>query len=127
MPDPAFARFVFDHSLVRADGSVRWKAFLDKRPPHETSVNAHESLGIGIHWNEGMEVNPSRVLLGAADITGESVATIGLSIKAVPLSNMPHHAEIAGWPLGDDEDTKLRRIDLATDLAISSTYFPRPS
>ena len=33
---------VFDRSLVRAGGSVRWKAFLDKRPPHETSVSAHE-------------------------------------------------------------------------------------
>lgn len=125
MPDLAFARFVFDRSLVRADGSVRWRAFLDKRPPHETSVNAHEALGVGIHWNEGMEVNPTRVLLGAADITGESVAAIGLSVKAAPLLNMPHHAEISGWPLGDDEDTKLRRIDLATDLAIASTYFSR--
>lgn len=49
MADSAFARFVFDRSLVRADGSVRWKAFLDKRPPHETSVSAHEVLGRSVN------------------------------------------------------------------------------
>ena len=122
MADSAFARFVFDRSLVRADGSVRWKAFLDKRPPHETSVSAHESLRVGIHWGEGAKVNPSRPLLGAADITGENVKSAGLSIRPAPLADMPHHAELAGWPQGDDEDAKLQRIDIATDLADASAY-----
>ena len=122
MADSAFARFVFDRSLVRADGSVRWKAFLDKRPPHETSVSAHESLRVGIHWDEGAKVNPSRQLLGAADITEENVKSAGLAIRPVPLADMPHHAELTGWPQGDDEDAKLQRIDIATDLADASAY-----
>ena len=122
MADSAFARFVFDRSLVRADGSVRWKAFLDRRPPHETSVSAHESLRIGIHWDEWMRVNPSRPLLGAADITGEDVKLAGLAVRSTPLAGMPHHAELTGWPQGDDEDAKLQRIDLATDLAAASVY-----
>ena len=63
MTETAYARFVFDRSLVRSDGTVRWRAFLDKRPPHETSVNGHESVGEGIHWDEGALVNPSRTLL----------------------------------------------------------------
>ena len=122
MADTAFARFVFDRSLVRADGSVRWKAFLDKRPPHETSVSAHESLRVGIHWGEGAKVNPSRQLLGAADITNGNVKSSGLAIRLAPLADMPHHAELTGWPQGDDEDAKLQRIDIATDLADASTY-----
>ena len=122
MADSAFARFVFDRSLVRADGSVRWKAFLDKRPPHETSVSAHESLRVGIHWSEGAKVNPSRPLLGAADITEENVKSAGLAIRPAPLADMPHNAELVGWPQGDDEDAKLQRIDIATDLADASVY-----
>ena len=74
MAESACARFVMDRSLVRADGTVRWKAFLDKRPPHETSVNSHESIGERIHWDEGVLVNPSRILLGAADVLLASVS-----------------------------------------------------
>ena len=88
MADSAFARFVFDRSLIRADGSVRWKAFLDKRPPHETSVSAHESLRVGIHWDEGARVNPSRPLLGAADITNDGVKAAGLAVRPAPLADM---------------------------------------
>ena len=125
MAESACARFVMDRSLVRADGTMRWKAFLDKRPPHETSVNSHESIGEGIHWDEGVLVNPSRTLLGAADILVESIATVGLDVRAAPVPGMPHHAEIFGWPQGDDEDAKLKRIDLATDLAAESVYVKR--
>lgn len=125
MADAAYARFVFDHSLVRADGSVRWKAFLDKRPPHETSVNGHEFLREGIHWNEGELVNPSRMLVGAADLTVESIAATGLEVRSAPLSEMPHHAELFGWPQGDDEEAKLKRIDIATDLASIAVYVAR--
>ena len=122
MPETFYARFGFDRSMVRADGSVRWKAFLDKRPPHATSVNGHDALGAGIHWDEGALVNPSRSLLGAADLHFDSVAAIDLGIRAAPTALMPHHAEITGWPQGDDEEAKLKRIDLATDLAASSSW-----
>jgi hypothetical protein len=125
MAEKACARFVLDRSLVRADRTVRWKAFLDKRPPHETSVNSHESMGVGIHWDEGNLVNPSRTLLGAADLLLDSIVSLGLGIRLAPVPGMPHHAEIFGWPQGDDEDVKLKRIDLATDLATVSTYFER--
>lgn len=125
MADAAYARFVFDGSLVRADGSVRWKAFLDKRPPHETSVNGHEALCRDIHWDEGDLVNPSRQLLGAADLPRDSVLEVGLDVRSAPIPGMPHHAEIFGWPQGDDEEAKLKRIDIATDLAAASTYVAR--
>ena len=125
MAESACARFVMDRSLVRADGTIRWKAFLDKRPPHETSVNSHGSIGEGIHWDEGVLINPSRTLIGAADILVASVVTVGLDVRAAPVPGMPHHAEIFGWPQGDDEDAKLKRIDLATDLAAESVYVER--
>ena len=125
MADAAYARFVFDRALVRADGSVRWKAFLDKRPPHETSVNGHEVHCEGIHWDEGEQVNKNRRLLGAADITSKSVEVAGLDVRSAPLLKMPHHAELFGWPQGDDEETKLKRIDIATDLAAAAVYVPR--
>ena len=70
-------------------------------------------------------VNPSRTVLGAADILVASVATVGLDVRAAPVPGMPHHAEIFGWPQGDDEDAKLKRIDLATDLAAESVYVER--
>ena len=125
MPEASYARFVFDRSLIRADGSVRWKTFLDKRPPHATSVNGHETLGVGIHWDEGAAVNPQRSLLGAADLRYGSVAATGLDIHVSPTALMPHHAEITGWPQGDDEEAKLKRIDLATDLAATSIWVER--
>ncbi len=125
MTETAYARFVFDRSLVRSDGTVRWRAFLDKRPPHETSVNGHESVGEGIHWDEGALVNPSRTLIGAADLSQDSISTVGLDVRAAPISGMMHHAELIGWPQGDDEDAKLKRIDLATDLATASFYVKR--
>ena len=125
MTETAYARFVFDRSLVRSDGTVRWRAFLDKRPPHETSVNGHESVGEGIHWDEGALVNPSRTLIGAADLSQDSISTVGLDVRAAPISGMMHHAELIGWPQGDDEDAKLKRIDLATDLATASFYVER--
>ena len=125
MTETAYARFVFDRSLVRSDGTVRWRAFLDKRPPHETSVNGHESVGEGIHWDEGALVNPSRTLIGAADLSQDSISTVGLDVRAAPISGMMHHAELIGWPQGDDEDAKLTRIDLATDLATASFYVER--
>ena len=125
MTETAYARFVFDRSLVRADGTVRWRTFLDKRPPHDTSVNGHESVGVGIHWEEGAFVNPSRALVGAADLSRDSINAIDLDVRMMPVSGMPHHAEIFGWPQGDDEDAKLKRIDLATDLAAASAYVER--
>ena len=125
MTETAYARFVFDRSLVRSDGTVRWRAFLDKRPPHETSVNGHESVGEGIHWDEGALVNPPRTLIGAADLSQDSISTVGLDVRAAPISGMMHHAELIGWPQGDDEDAKLKRIDLATDLATASFYVKR--
>ena len=125
MTETAYARFVFDRSLVRSDGTVRWRTFLDKRPPHETSVNGHESVGEGIHWDEGALVNPSRTLIGAADLSQDSISTVGLDVRAAPISGMMHHAELIGWPQGDDEDAKLKRIDLATDLATASFYVER--
>ena len=125
MTETTYARFVFDRSLVRSDGTVRWRAFLDKRPPHETSVNGHESVGEGIHWDEGALVNPSRTLIGAADLSQDSISTVGIDVRAAPISGMMHHAELIGWPQGDDEDAKLKRIDLATDLATASFYVKR--
>ena len=60
--------------------------------------------------------------LGAADIAEENVKSAGLAIRPAPLADMPHHAELTGWPQGDDEDAKLQRIDIATDLADASAY-----
>ena len=64
----------------------------------------------------------SRPLLGAADITNDGVKAAGLAVRSAPLADMPHHAELTGWPQGDDEDAKLQRIDIATDLADDSVY-----
>ncbi|MBQ6926001.1 MAG: hypothetical protein IJQ73_15290 [Kiritimatiellae bacterium] len=88
-------------------------------------MNGHESVGVGIHWDEGALVNPWRALIGAADLSQDSISTIGLDVRAAPISGMGHHAELIGWPQGDDEDAKLKRIDLATDLATASFYVER--
>ena len=88
-------------------------------------MNGHESVGEGIHWDEGALVNPSRTLIGAADLSQDSISTVGLDVRAAPISGMMHHAELIGWPQGDDEDAKLKRIDLATDLATASFYVKR--
>ena len=62
------------------------------------------------------------ILIVPADISDADVKSAGLAVRPAPLADMPHHAELTGWPQGDDEDAKLQRIDIATDLADVSVY-----
>lgn len=119
------ARFIYNRDYIRADGSVRKGAFLEKRPPHNTSVDAHAEFATDIHWDAGRRINPSRPLVGAADIAESSIVGIGLSVMRTPSEENPHHAEIIGWETGDEDSEKLDRIDRATELADASTFVER--
>ena len=118
---PWLARFIYTRDHIRRDGSVKKGAFLEKRPPHNTSVDAHDVFAEDIHWEAGVKINPSRPLIGAADIETESVKALGFSVVASPSEQNLHHAEIRGWEFGDD-DEKMLRIDKATELADASQF-----
>ena len=116
------ARFVYNRDLIRADGSVKKGVFLEKRPPHNTSVDVHGEFAKDIHWEAGRRINPARPLIGAADIAKSAVVSLGLSVLRTPSAQNPHHGEITGWDQGDDDAEKLSRIDLATELADGSVF-----
>ena len=118
---PWLARFIYTRDHIRRDGSVKKGAFLEKRPPHDTSVDAHEIFAEDIHWEAGVKINPMRPLVGAADIETGTVEALGFSVVASPSEQNLHHAEIRGWELGDD-DEKMLRIDKATELADASRF-----
>ena len=116
------SRFVFDKRLLHADGTLHWRTYFDKRPPHATSVNLHDVVGKDIHWEEGFKIAPDRNMIGAADIENSKVEKIGLQICHDPVKDMPHHAELRGWRQGDDEESEQSRRDMAIDLALSSEF-----
>ena len=118
---PCIARFVFDHGCIRADGTVRHGAFLEKRPPHNTSVNAHDIIREDIHWKSGRKINPTRQLVGAADLESAAARSVGLAVVLDPTADDPFHAELRNWP-----DDKAKRIEMARDLADASIFVPVP-
>ena len=120
-----FARFVHDRKVC-PKGRVTWRAILDKRPPHETSVDRHDKKFSDIHWDEGRTIRPDKKLLGAADIPLEALSSLGLSWRSSPVKNFPHHSEIVGWPQGDADEINQKRIDMATDLADFAEYVACP-
>ena len=118
---PWLARFIYTRDHIRRDGSVKKGAFLEKRPPHNTSVDAHKVFAEDIHWEAGRKINPSRPLIGAADVASEAVRSLGFAVVRVPSAMNPHHAEIHGWEAGED-DEKMHRIEKATELADASRF-----
>lgn len=123
-----FARFVFDKDLCRG-GRVRWRTFLDKRPPHDTSGDLHEVYADDIHWGEGKMVNPAKTLLGAADISVEGVRACSLDVSVTPatIEEFRHHAVICGWPVDDSDEAKSKRMELAQELADRAKFVERPT
>lgn len=119
---PCIARFIFDHSCVRANGTVRHSAFLEKRPPHNTSVNAHDALCKDIHWASGRRINPTRPLIGAADLESSAAQSTGLDVILDPTADDPFHAELRKWP-----NDKANRIEIARDLADTSIFVHAPA
>ena len=122
MPDslprnPCLARFIFDHSCIRRDGSVKHKAFLETRPPHNTSVDAHAVLTRDIHWDIGRKINPQRPLVGAADLPPYAAESTGLSVVHDPKPGMESHCELHGWP-----DDRMKMIEIAASLAERSVF-----
>ena len=116
------ARFIHHHSYIRADGhTVRPTAFLEKRPGTDISVDGHQILREDIHWEAGREMNPSHTLLGAADLSSDTVVSLGLQI--VPDGkNFPSHADIRVF----SDDPNIRR-KIAQQLATASCFVPVPS
>lgn len=117
---PFLARFIYHHDYVTSQNRVRYRAFLESRPPHNTSVDAHSIFRDDIHWEAGRLINTHH-LLGAADVSTSAVTGIGFKVVAVPTASNPFHAELQGWP-----DDKSMRIDKARDLADASCFVPVP-
>ena len=118
------ARFLHDRKLIRpSNNTVKHTAFLDKRPGSDTSVDGHQTLCTDIHWDIGRKINPQRPLIGAADLSSDSVAAIGLLVvpDPEPKSDFPSHAELKGWPSDD-----LARRKIAQQLATASCFIPAP-
>lgn len=122
-----YARFVWHQSCIRGDASIRPEVFLDKRPPHNTSVNEHEIFKNDIHWDEGRSVNPQcGEPLGAADISQVDIENVpGMTVVRTYGENEPeHHAEIRGWDMRDDDEGKHARKEKARSLADAAVWVP---
>ena len=113
----SLARFLFDHSCLRSNGTVKHKAFFEKRPPHNTSVDAHNIHTVDIHWDIGRMINPKRPLIGAADLPPGAAESAGLSVVPDPKPGMASHCELHGWP-----DDKMKMIEISASLADRSVF-----
>lgn len=116
------ARFVYNRDHIRSDGSVKKGAFMEKRPPHNTSVDMHEVFAEDVHWDAGKRINPTRPLVGAADVQSADVVALGFDVKPLAVPQNAHHAEICGWDRCGAEDEKMFRIEMATELADASRF-----
>ena len=117
---PCLARFIYHRNLVSMQGRVKHKAFLETRPPHNTSVDAHFTPREDIHWDAGRKIN-THPLVGAADMATSDAIQVGFEVAVIPTGINPFHAELQGWP-----DDKSMRIEKAQQLAAASCFVPAP-
>ena len=120
------ARFVYQRDYIAADGRVKWKAFFDRRPPHNTSVDEHKLKATDIHWDAGAKINPNRPLRGAADIPEHEISRLGFTVLRTPSPLNRYHAEIFGWPAGDTDVDLRECMAKAASLADASVFVAAP-
>jgi hypothetical protein len=114
------ARYVFENSYYRADGSAKPKAF---HPDGDNVVSMYrvdglsraEVLALGDERVAGLRQKP---LLGHIEIVAASVREVGLDV--VDREPPPRHAEIIGFP-----DARELQISKAQELAARASYLPR--
>ena len=126
--NPWYARFIRDSGCIRkSDHSVKPQAFFDKRPPHNTSVNKHSQFKLDIHWDVGQAIDPTRVLIGAADISKAQIGSVKMDVVDTDNPGDPKfHAEIRGWDMRDDDEGKHARREKARELADLAVFVDVP-
>lgn len=120
--DELLARFVLFSKWFRLDETIRPEAFIP-HPHVDLSVTRHQLLAENEIWAIGQHVADGRglTLYGRADICATDVLRQSLSIKAAPVPNNPHHANIVGWP-----EQKPAQKMVALQLAAAAKYRSRP-
>lgn len=118
LPNNRLARFIFARNHYRADGTVKYQAFLPASDG-DTSVFSISELTRDQIWELAeAHVVPLRLMpvKGSAEIEVSHVLDTGLSVA---LSEPPPlHANISGWPGGanpTDED-RARKKQIAQKL-----------
>src|SRR5438046_1693154 len=96
--DELLARFIFQRSHYRQDGSVKQDAFM---PPAnlELSVTRHLLATESEIWTVGRQIGVKRkiTLHGRADASTSALLP-RLSVVAAPINGNPNHANVLGWP-----------------------------
>ena len=116
------ARYLLDKGKVRADGTVRWNAFMPRNG--STSVYRVSGLTEEENWDIGSHfvAEPSgKPLLGRADLTASTVFANELKVHPDGVPH-PRHANIIDWPAEKD-----KQHDIALDLASNATVKRRLS
>jgi hypothetical protein len=93
------SRYILNKAYLRADGSVRWNAFIPTKSG-ETSVYRIFALSEYEIWKLGKEYvanHQQKQLLGRADFTCHDVIEIGLAAVSAPHPH-PRHANLTRWP-----------------------------
>jgi hypothetical protein len=120
-PDENLARYIFFHSHVRQDNSVKADAFMPP-PDRELSVTRHLFALEQELWDVGQAVASAsgRSLQGRADV-GATICTVqSLAVRAAPAGGNPNHAHVLNWP----SDKPAQKI-IAQQIAAAAKYVAR--
>jgi hypothetical protein len=121
----AVARFVFERSKIRHDGSPKPGIFEPERHPDtgtlETSICGLNGVSNERLWLLGRTVRSDKQAIAAVEIGIDKVNAAGLDCRAEATDNFPEHGVIVGW-----SDEKSVRMLTQQQLVVSLTRMLHP-
>ncbi len=117
------ARFIFDGSKIRANGTPKPECFLPNPQNMTTSVTRHDGLTEADLWKIGFDVGQQggRAVKGRSDVAVHVIWSEALAIEPDPTPSNPNHANIVAWP---SEKHQQKRIAQAIALRASNVSRP---
>lgn len=124
-PTGAVARFVFERSKIRQDGSPKPGVFEPERHPEtgtfETSVCGLNGVTDERLWFLGRTVRSDKEAIAAIEIKVAKVNAVGLECRTAPTDHFSEHGVIVGW-----SDEKSVRMSVQQQLVATITRMLRP-
>lgn len=124
-PTGDVARFIFERSKIRHNGSPKPGAFEPERHPEtgtlETSICGLNGVSTERLWFLGRTVRIDKQAIAAIEIKVEMVNAAGLVCKAEATDHYPEHGVIVGW-----SDEKSVRMSAQQQLVATHTRMLSP-
>lgn len=124
-PTGSVARFIFERSKIRHDGSPKPGAFEPERHPEtgmlETSICGLNGVSDERLWFLGRTVRSDKQAIAAVEIKVEKVNAAGLVCRTEATEHFPEHGIIVGW-----SDDKSVRMSTQQQLVATITRMMHP-